>query len=655
MHVQMVTLMVTDGSVDQSHIYKSDLWIYFRDARVLSVVFISGDPFISGFSGLMVVISSGAATQCNRWTFLIEILVERFLRSDTRTGLKDDVVYSFFDPEISGLRDMIALITPDHVGMFQEAYGGIMKLVFRLTDSDRSVIHTLLQLYDPGLRCFVFPDYLLGPLMEDYASILGIQIRDQIPFFATKGEPDIVEISRALYLSPEVTKGGLKEKGKLPGFHLSFLEAKAKEHVAVGSWKTVCALIAVSIYGTILFPNQKSFVDHNAIRLFIQRNHIPTLVGDVYYSVHNRNEKRRGGLIRCCAQLLHKWFMGYLPSRGAFASLDPTVKWSVRLMGLRATDIAWTRNGMAGRDFIYSCGSSPNVPLIGVQGCINYNPTLLRRQMGFAMEVPPLESEIQESFYFPVEGNQAKLRQVSGSWRNIQRKGKVPFGKVNSMSFPPFDDWLWKRIEITHLPFPGGDPWCPLIEGPRSSVSMEEFLEMKRARDQLQAEKAELEMSVARIQMSNQEIRVRMEDQDKRHALEARRFEMDTAYYRKISQALESSTKEHDITKERLARASRVIEDEKRRQILVRDQREDRVRILVAEWEAKLKIKETENVKIIAERDHYLAERDHYFRQMKIHQKEIGRLQQENTELRSAVKFTKMVDDAEPSVGPSSV
>ena len=140
-----------------------------------------------------------------------------------RTGLKDDVVYSFFNPEIDVLRDMIALITPDHVGMFREMYGGILKMVFRLTDSDRSAIHTLLQFYDPGLRCFVFPDYLLGPLMEDYASILGIQIRDQIPFFATKGEPDIAEISRALYLSPEVTKGGFEGKGEVTWFSSEFL------------------------------------------------------------------------------------------------------------------------------------------------------------------------------------------------------------------------------------------------------------------------------------------------------------------------------------------------------------------------------------------------------------------------------------------------
>ena len=167
----------------------------------------------------------------------------------------------------------------------------------------------------------------------------------------------------------------------MPGFHLSFLEAKAKEHVVLGDWKTVCALLAVSIYGIILFPNQKNFVDINAIRVFAQKNPTPTLIGDVYYSVHNRNEKRRGGLVRCCARLLYEWFMGYLPSKGAFVFLDHTVNWATKLMGLRAKDIAWTHSGMAGRDFICSCGSFPNVPLIGVQGCINHNPTLLKRQM----------------------------------------------------------------------------------------------------------------------------------------------------------------------------------------------------------------------------------------------------------------------------------
>ncbi|KAI5429943.1 hypothetical protein KIW84_034503 [Lathyrus oleraceus] len=240
----------------------------------------------------------------------------------------------------------------------------------------------------------------------------------------------------------------------------------------------------------LIFPSWARFVflvesnihpiNKSAVLAFFRRNPIPTLVGDVYYSVHNRNEKRCGGLIRCCAQLLYKWFMGYLPSRGAFVLLDHTVNWATKLMGLRAKDIAWTHSSGVGQDFICSCGSFPNVPLIGVQGCINYNPTLLKRQMGFAMEVPPLKSEIQETLYFPVEGNQARLRQVSDAWRSIQRKGKFSWGRANNRSFPPFDDWLSKRVELTFLPFPVVDPWYPLIEESHPSVSMEEFLEMKR-------------------------------------------------------------------------------------------------------------------------------------------------------------------------------
>ncbi|KAI5422501.1 hypothetical protein KIW84_045804 [Lathyrus oleraceus] len=147
MHVQMVTQMVTFCSVDQSPIYKSDLWLFIA-----------------------------ATPECCPWDTSDRDPGGEIFCSDMRTGLKHNIAYSFFDPEIGVLKDMIALITPDHVGMFREAYGSILKMVFRLSDNDRSAIHTLLQFYDPGLRCFVFPDYLLGPLMEEYASILGTPI-----------------------------------------------------------------------------------------------------------------------------------------------------------------------------------------------------------------------------------------------------------------------------------------------------------------------------------------------------------------------------------------------------------------------------------------------------------------------------------------------
>ena len=34
---------------------------------------------------------------------------------------------------------------------------------------------------------------------------------------------------------------------------------------------------------------------------------------------------------------------------------------------------------------LYSCEGFPNVPLIGMRGCINYNPVLAIRQLGYPM------------------------------------------------------------------------------------------------------------------------------------------------------------------------------------------------------------------------------------------------------------------------------
>lgn len=45
-------------------------------------------------------------------------------------------------------------------------------------------------------------------------------------------------------------------------------------------------------------------------------------------------------------------------------------------------------------EIIFSCGEFPNVPLIGSKGCINYNPTLELRQLGY----PMLEKPTKKTF-----------------------------------------------------------------------------------------------------------------------------------------------------------------------------------------------------------------------------------------------------------------
>ena len=76
-------------------------------------------------------------------------------------------------------------------------------------------------------------------------------------------------------------------------------------------------IFVLLIYGLALFPNIDDFVNVNAIRLFLIGNHVPTLLGDMYFSLHLRNSKG-GGTIVCYVPLLYKWFISHLPQAPAF-------------------------------------------------------------------------------------------------------------------------------------------------------------------------------------------------------------------------------------------------------------------------------------------------------------------------------------------------
>ncbi|XP_050877622.1 uncharacterized protein LOC127081408 [Lathyrus oleraceus] len=374
---------------------------------------------------------------------------------------KSNVTYHFFDTKIGPLRQTKALITPDHVGLFRDTYDNILSMVEDLDASQRSLIHTFLQFYDPRLRCFTFQDFQLAPLLEEYAMIFGVPLQHCVPFNSDMPPPEHKDIAKALHLEVFVVKENLSSKG------------------------------ALSVYGIMLFADEPKFVSMSAIHIFLLKNPVPTLLGDFYFSVHNKNEKRRGRLVRCCAPLFHKWLVEHLPNDDAFLNPHQARNWARRLVVLTAKDIRWCNQNTKGGDFVVSCGKYPNVPLLGTKGYINYNPILLRRQLGYALTHAPKDQDLVESFYFPVQDNLELVKQVAGAWRNIQTKGATVYGKCNNISSSQYDSWLRERAQITLLPFSMGEPSDPVIV---ESVSMVEYNSLKQEKgkaDKLNAKLSE--------------------------------------------------------------------------------------------------------------------------------------------------------------------
>ena len=63
-------------------------------------------------------------------------------------------------------------------------------------------------------------------------------------------------------------------------------------------------------------------------------------------------------------------------------------------MSLTNDDIVRYDSTLSSLDIIDSCGEFSNVPLIGTQRGINYNPDLARRQLGFPLRDKPNNTHI---------------------------------------------------------------------------------------------------------------------------------------------------------------------------------------------------------------------------------------------------------------------
>ena len=115
----------------------------------------------------------------------------------------------------------------------------------------------------------------------------------------------------------------------------------------------------------VLFPNLDQLIDVNAVKVFLSRNPVPTLLGHIFHSLHTHTMKR-SRILMCCTPLLARWFILHLPL--SVLKNEQGVKWSQRLMSLLHSDIHWCARSLEDVAIIDCCGEFPNAPLIVIRG-----------------------------------------------------------------------------------------------------------------------------------------------------------------------------------------------------------------------------------------------------------------------------------------------
>src|SRR3954470_3094043 len=73
-------------------------------------------------------------------------------------------------------------------------------------------------------------------------------------------------------------------------------------------------------------------------KIFLSKNPVPTLLGDLLHSINARVTKRRGCVLGCIP-LLHRWFISHLP-RSSIKN-EEGLTWIQRIMEISYDDIIW--------------------------------------------------------------------------------------------------------------------------------------------------------------------------------------------------------------------------------------------------------------------------------------------------------------------------
>ena len=109
----------------------------------------------------------------------------------------------------------------------------------------------------------------------------GIPILDQMPFTGLEKVPKYEDIASALHLKRSDIEANWETKSGVKGLLSKFLIKKAREFLKVMSFHAFEDIVALLIYGLVLFPNSDQFIDVNAIKIFLTRNPVPTL--EIFY------------------------------------------------------------------------------------------------------------------------------------------------------------------------------------------------------------------------------------------------------------------------------------------------------------------------------------------------------------------------------------
>ena len=300
-------------------------------------------------------------------------------------------------------------------------------------------IKALINFWDPDYRCFSFGNVDLCPTIEEYGMLMEFPKHLHRVYFPLRNDKVIPELSKILkipHLSRFLEKNGSGLKWK---FLEVELEKKKEQCVSVLERDR---LIALGIYGLVLFPSLKGVISLEAAAAFVEyeNTHVnPTtaILAETLLTL-NHFRKTGKGAVRCCTQLLYIWMVSHVETKKPIFNnfwwfnqkplkIVEEEEWGIlgdqgwmeKLQELPSSSFSWKAPWVKSVDVIVSCGQKCWVPLIGITGYVSYAPALVIRQLGGIQHIPRTMGLAEFFGFFKDQSAREVLETIKQDWCHL--------------------------------------------------------------------------------------------------------------------------------------------------------------------------------------------------------------------------------------------
>jgi len=429
--------------------------------------------------------------------FKMESGIER--KSDSES-LKRKLSIKVNESNLTGLRELGKKLKTIQRDAFRKKFGNLLGLLE--VEVQVPVLTALAQYYDPPLRCFTFSNFQLVPTIEEFEQILDLPLEGKVPYKHLEQNASVPVLARLMKIHPAELEGRIVSRKGAKGFPQKFLEAYLRQLADKKNWETFMDVLAMVIYGVLLFPNIEYFVDYAAVDVFVasktrSENPVTAILADVFGTLNLCSERKKGKML-CCLPMLYVWLTSRVGERVSSVScpveralqhgleVKGSQDWKQFFAALTEEKIRWHLPWQQRSHLIYYCGKYPNVPLIGSKCCINYNPVLAQRQFGYPIRGSPTPAALTPLLEYYENGLATDtLKQVRTAWGHVIRMEKD--SRLWTLDREvPYRRWVIERVDKIKLPF---KVITPLDEERMRDTEPEE---VKLLKEEIQKQKAKV-------------------------------------------------------------------------------------------------------------------------------------------------------------------